>query len=132
MLLLLFWPLPVHSTYITTSEFNKVTAESVAARLAHANLGRKRDVVNFDDKLKKFNKNVTSNKTKYVLVETELNELSKKVEVISTKRLSKGLIKGPKIQNSTKYFSSGILQDYLVFIPAQKHIEYFSGTTRMY
>ena len=132
MLLLLFWPLPVHSTYSTTSEFNKVTAESVAARLAHANLGRKSDVVNFDDKLKKFNKNDTSNKTKYVLVENELNELSKKVEVISTKRLSKGLIKGPKIQNSTKYFSSGILQDYLVFIPAQKHIEYFSGTTRMY
>ena len=75
MLLLLFWPLPGHSTYITTSEFNKVAAESVAARLAHANLGSKTDVVNFDDKLKKFKKNVTSNKTKYVLVENELNEL---------------------------------------------------------
>ena len=31
------------------------------------------------------NEKVTSNKTKYVLVENELNELSKKVEPISTK-----------------------------------------------
>ena len=31
------------------------------------------------------NEKVTSNKTKYVLVEHELNELSKKVEPISTK-----------------------------------------------
>ena len=33
-----------------------------------------------DDKLKSLNKNVTSNKTKHVLVENELNELSKKVK----------------------------------------------------
>ena len=37
---------------------------------------KKRDL---DKKLKKLNKNVTSNKTKHVLVENELNELIKKV-----------------------------------------------------
>ena len=32
------------------------------------------------------NKNVTSNKTKHVIVENELNELSKKVKAISTQQ----------------------------------------------
>ena len=55
----------------------------------------------FDDKLKNFNKKkITSNKTKHVLYENELNELSK--------RLTKDLINGYKILNSAKYFSSGI------------------------
>ena len=36
-----------------------------------------------------------------------------------------------KIINGTKYFSSGIFQNYLVFIPAKKYIKYFSGTTRI-
>ena len=35
------------------------------------------------------------------------------------------------ILNGTKYFSSGIFQNYLVFIPAKKYIKYFSGTTRI-
>ena len=39
----------------------------------------------FDDKLKNFNKKVTSNKTKHWLVENELNELSEKVKLLSTK-----------------------------------------------
>ena len=30
-----------------------------------------------------------------------------------------------------KYFSFGIFQNYLVFIPAKKYIEYFSGTARI-
>ena len=30
-----------------------------------------------------------------------------------------------------KYFSSGIFQNYLVFIPANKYIKYFTGTTRI-
>ena len=33
------------------------------------------------------------------------------------------------IINGTKYFSSGIFQNYLVFIPAEKYIKYFSGIT---
>ena len=71
-------------------------------------------------RLKNLKKNVTSNKTKHVPVENELNELSRKVEGISTKRLTKDLINGHKILDNTKYFSSGIFQNYLVFIPAKK------------
>ena len=33
------------------------------------------------------------------------------------------------ILNRTKYFSSEIYQNYLVFISAKKYIKYFSGTT---
>ena len=35
------------------------------------------------------------------------------------------------ILNGAKYFSSGIFQNYLVFIPAKKYIKYFGGTTRI-
>ena len=71
-----------HNKYITTQEFNKLTSENFSARLAPANLASKNDIPNFvkmtdfDDKLKNLNKNVTSNKTKHVLVENELNELT--------------------------------------------------------
>ena len=58
----------------------------------------------FDDKLKNLNKNATSNKTKHVRVENELNELSKIVEAISLKGLTKDLINGYKILNGTKKF----------------------------
>ena len=64
-----------HDKYITTPEFNKLTAGSFAARLAYANLANKSDITNFvkqidfDEKLK----NVTSYKN-------ELNELSKKLK----------------------------------------------------
>ena len=33
------------------------------------------------------------------------------------------------ILNEAKYFSSGIFQNYLVFIPTKKYIKYFCGTT---
>ena len=35
------------------------------------------------------------------------------------------------ILNGAKYFSSGIFQNYLLFIQAKKYIEYFSGATRI-
>ena len=35
------------------------------------------------------------------------------------------------ILNGAKYFSLGILQNYLVFIPAKKSNKYFCGTTRI-
>ena len=44
---------------INTPEFNRLTAENFAARLAQANLVTK---INFDDKLKNFNKKVTQTK----------------------------------------------------------------------
>ena len=33
--------------------------------------------------------------------------------------------------NGAKYFSSGIFQNYLVFIPAKKYIKYFTGATQI-
>ena len=76
---------------ITTPEFNKVTIETIASRLAEVNLASKTDIANlvrktdFDDKLKNLNKKVTSNKTKHVLVENELNGVSEKIKLLSTK-----------------------------------------------
>ena len=87
--------------YITTQEFDKITAKTLPARLAQASLVRKNHISNF---VKKANLN-----------KNELNELSEKVKAISTKRLTS--------------FSSGIFQNYLVFIPANKCIKYFSGNT---
>ena len=60
----------------------RLAQENLASKSGIANLVKKTD---FDDKLKNLNKNVTSNKTKYVLVENEVNELSEKVKAMSTK-----------------------------------------------
>ena len=68
-----------------------LTADNFTARLKQANLASRNDIANFvkkidfDNKLLSFNKRINSYKTKHVLVENELNELSKKVEAISTK-----------------------------------------------
>ena len=73
--------IPDHSKYITTPEFNKVTANNFASRLAQVNLASKTDIANlvkktdFDDKLKILSKKFTSNKIKHILAENELNEL---------------------------------------------------------
>ena len=77
------------------------------------------------------NNNFTSDKIKHVLVENESNELSKKVKGISAKRLKKYLIDKFNIANGPKYFSSGIFQNYLVFVPGKTYIKNFSGTTRI-
>ena len=53
----------------------------------------------------------------HVLVENELNELSKKVKTISTKGLTKDLISKYNILNGAKHFSLEIFQNYLVFTP---------------
>ena len=55
----------------------------------------------------------------------------KKAKSISRKLLTKDLIDKFSILNGEKYFSAGIFQNYLVFIPAKKHMKYFSGTTRI-
>ena len=96
------------------------------AGLAQADLLNINDIANFvkkayfDNKLK----NVISNKN-------ELNELSKKVKAISIKGLTKYLINKFSIYNGAIYFSSGIFQNYLLFIPARKYIKYFIGTTQI-
>ena len=61
-----------HEKYITTPEFNKLTAEGVPARLKQENLVTETD---FAHKLKSFNQKINSNKTKHLLVENELKKL---------------------------------------------------------
>ena len=105
----------------------ELASENFTARLRQANLASKNDIANFvkktsfDEKLK----TVTSNKN-------ELNELSRKVKAASTKGLTKDFIDKISILNGTKYFSLGIFQNYLVFIPNIKYIKYFHGNTQIY
>ena len=69
-----------HDKYITIPEFNRLTSENFAVRLAQANLASKSDITNFlkktdfDDKSKHLTKKITSNKPKHVLVENELKK----------------------------------------------------------
>ena len=94
-----------HDKYITTQEFNKLTSENFTARLAQAILAKKSDIGNFVKKTD-LNKN-------------ESNKLSKKVKALSAKGLRKDLINKFSIFNGSKYFSSGIFQNYLAFLPAK-------------
>ena len=78
-----------------------------------------------------FNKRINSNKAKHALVENELNELSKKVEAISTKRLTKELINGYKILNGARYFSSGALQNNLIYFSYKIFFRFFTNTSKV-
>ena len=61
-----------------------------------------------------------------------MNHQKKQInKVISTKGLKK-MIDKFSIFNGAKYFSLGIFQNYLVFIPAEKYVKYFHGTTQIY
>ena len=64
--------IPDHVKYITTPEINKLIAEHFAAGLKEADLVSKTD---FDNKLTRFNRKITSNKTKYLEVQKKLNSL---------------------------------------------------------
>ena len=72
-----------------------------------------------------------SNSVKKTDYNTKFTEIEKKIKAISTKGLTKDLIDKFSIVNGAKYFSSGIFQNYLVFIPAIKYIKHFSGTIRV-
>ena len=61
--------------YITTQEFNKLTAETFKKRLKQANSVSKTD---FDNELIAFNRSIISNKTKYLEVQKKLNSLTAK------------------------------------------------------
>ena len=74
-----------HEKHITTQEFNKLTSENFAARLAQANLASKNDIPIFEKKIG-FNKELKR------LNENQLNEQSKIVKAISLKGLWKNLI----------------------------------------
>ena len=64
--------IPDHAKYITTQEFNQLTANSLAARLTQINLVRK---IAFNNKLMRFYTNISSNKTKCLEVLKKLNSL---------------------------------------------------------
>ena len=61
-----------HDKYITTPEFNTLVANNFHARLTQANLITKAD---FDAKLSSLNKEITTNKSKHLIVENELKKL---------------------------------------------------------
>ena len=67
--------IPDHAKYITTQEFNKLMTENVAARLKQANAVNKTD---FDNKLIRFDRKITSNKIKYLEVLKKLNDVTTK------------------------------------------------------
>ena len=83
--------------------------------LSQVNLGSKSDIANSikktDDKLKKIKSKYHLNKTKHLLGQNELDELSAKFKAISTKELTKDLINKLSIlkifffQNTSKLFS---------------------------
>ena len=67
--------IPNHDKYTKTPKFHKLTAESFAARLKQADLVNKTD---FDNKLTRFNRRITSNKKKHLEVQKKLDILIKK------------------------------------------------------
>ena len=91
--------------YITTPEFNRLTAENFAARLKQANLVTKTD---FDDKLKSLNQKSNPDKTEHLLVENELRKL---------KTLDSSYFRGRNC------FEDDDTQNYLVFQPELKYFK---------
>ena len=79
------------------------------ARLAQANLIAKTD---FDAKLSSLNRKITSNKTKHVLVENELNKL---------KTFDSGYFIGKS------HFEEDGTQNYLVFQPMYRYFKRIAG-----
>ena len=51
-----------------------------------------------------------------------------KLKQYQQRALTKDMINKFSILHGAKYFSLGIFQNYLVFIPTKKYIKYFSGT----
>ena len=94
-----------HDKFITTPEFNTLAASVLNARLAQANLITKTD---FDTLLKKISDRVTSNKSKHLLVETELKKLEKF---------------NAAYFRSKNCFDYDSTQNYLVFQPVFKYFE---------
>ena len=92
-----------HDKYITTPEFNKLTAENSAARLKQANLITKTD---FHNKLTSLNRKLTSNKIKHLVFENELKKL---------KTFNLSYFKGKS------HFDEDGAQNYLVFEPILKY-----------
>ena len=94
-----------HDRYVTTPEFNTLAADVSNARLAQANLITKTD---FDAKLSSHDRKITGNKSKHVLVETEL-------------KMVKTFDSSCFINKS--HFEEDGKQNYLVFQPMYRYFE---------
>ena len=98
-----------HGKYIATPEFNTLAPDVFNARLAQANLITKPD---FDVKLSSLNRKITSNKTKHLLVENELNKL---------KTFDSSYFIGKS------HFEKDGTQNYLVFQPVYGYFKIIAG-----
>ena len=96
--------------YIDTSEFNKLAADVFNARIAQAKLITKTES---DSKLSNLNRKITSNKTKHLLVENELNKL-------------KTFVFGYFIGKS--HCDEDGTQNYLVLQPLNKYFKLITNT----
>ena len=73
--------------YISNQEFKKLTIDNFASRLKQANLASKNDTadfvknIDFDKKLKNYNKKITSNKTKDALIQNEFKTEEDKIKI---------------------------------------------------
>ena len=98
-----------HDKQITTPEFNTLAANFFNARLAETNLVTKTD---FDARLSSLNRNITSNKTKHLLVENEQKKL-KTLDSIYFREKS--------------HFEEDDTPNYLVFQPIYRYFKQIAG-----
>ena len=98
-----------HDKYITTPEFNTLAASVFNARLAQANLITKTE---FDAKLSSFNRKISANKSKHLLIENEFKKL---------KTFDSIYYRGKS------HFEEDDTQNYLVFQPMQRYFKRVAG-----
>ena len=99
-----------HDKYNNTQEFNKLAGDVFNARLAQAKLITKTE---FDAKLPSLNRKITSNKTKHLFFENDLNKL---------KTFDSNYFIGKS------HFDEDGTQNYLVFQPLKKYFKFITNT----
>ena len=114
--------IPNHDKYITTPEFNKLTAESFTAWLEQADLVNTTD---FDNKLTSFNRWITSDKTKHLedqkkldsLITKDYNVFSDRIYFTSNDGSGKTFVFQPKLDTSD-------LKKVLIMFLVENQMEY--------
>ena len=87
-------------------------ADNFAAKSTQAKSGTKADIADFvkktyfDERLIYIKRNVTLNKARHVEVKNKLDDISRKVKIISTKESTKKLVNKYSILNGAKIISS--------------------------
>ena len=102
-----------HDKYATTPEFNNLTAENFAARLAQADLVTKDD---FDNKLSNLNQIIVSNKIKHLVIENKF----KKIKTF-----------GSSYFRGESHFKDEGTQNWLVFQPIHRYFKTASDNPRI-